>query len=42
MTAKAIKVVASWDLGVRIVGLWVDEDWQVEIVGTNGNSDDSK
>lgn len=27
---KAIKRVESWGLGVRVVGLWVNEQWQVE------------
>ena len=26
---SGINMVDSWDLGVRIIGLWVDEDWAV-------------
>lgn len=29
---KAMKEVASWDLPVKIIGLWVGSDWQVEVV----------
>lgn len=32
MTRKAVEVVASWGLSVRVLGLWVDEDWQVEVI----------
>lgn len=28
----AIKVIDSWGFGVRITGLWVDEDWKVSEV----------
>jgi carbonic anhydrase len=27
--AAAIKKVEAWNLGVRVIGLWVDESWQV-------------
>ncbi len=27
---RAIRRVESWGLGVRVVGLWVNERWQVE------------
>ncbi|MEO0026524.1 MAG: carbonic anhydrase [candidate division WOR-3 bacterium] len=27
---RAIRRVESWGLGVRVVGLWVNEQWQVE------------
>jgi hypothetical protein len=27
-----IRIIASWDLPVRIVGLWVGRNWQVELV----------
>jgi hypothetical protein len=30
---KAVEVVASWGLPVRVVGLWVNEWWWVELVG---------
>jgi carbonic anhydrase len=26
---SAVKTVASWDFQVRIIGLWVDENWNV-------------
>jgi hypothetical protein len=32
MTRKAVEVVASWNLPVRILGLWVGEDWSVEVI----------
>jgi Putative carbonic anhydrase len=28
------KTVASWNLGVRIVGLWIDDRWEVQKVFT--------
>ncbi|MEO0009789.1 MAG: carbonic anhydrase [candidate division WOR-3 bacterium] len=27
---RAIRRVESWGLGVRVVGLWVNEQWQIE------------
>jgi hypothetical protein len=30
--AAAVQVVRGWDLGVRIVGLWVNDWWQMEVV----------
>ncbi|MCX7732408.1 MAG: hypothetical protein N2248_04520 [candidate division WOR-3 bacterium] len=27
---RAIRRVESWGLGVRVIGLWVNEQWQVE------------
>lgn len=32
MIKEAVAVVQSWNLGVRIVGLWVNDWWQVEVV----------
>ncbi len=29
---KAVGVVRSWDSDVSVLGLWVDEDWSVEVV----------
>jgi len=29
---KCVEVVASWGLGVRILGLWVNEQWGVEVI----------
>jgi hypothetical protein len=29
---RAVEVVASWKLPVRIVGLWVNEQWRAEVV----------
>ena len=37
MTMKAVEIVASWNCGAKIIGLWVDKNWQVEVVGTHGN-----
>ncbi len=30
--AAAVKTVRGWELGVEVIGLWVDEDWQVRRV----------
>ena len=30
--AEAVKRVKSWGLNIRVVGLWVDEDWKVHKV----------
>jgi len=32
MTRQAVQNVIAWKLPVRVVGLWVDENWQVEVV----------
>ncbi|OEG00147.1 hypothetical protein BHF71_05965 [Vulcanibacillus modesticaldus] len=29
---EAIKVIQSWDLDVNVIGLWINQDWQVEEV----------
>jgi len=26
----AVQLIHSWNLGVRVIGLWVNENWQVE------------
>lgn len=26
----AVKLISSWNPAVRVIGLWVDENWQVE------------
>jgi hypothetical protein len=31
-TRAAAQAVAAWNLGVRVIGLWVNEHWQVEVV----------
>ncbi len=28
----AIKIIKSWEFGVQVIGLWVNENWQVERV----------
>ena len=28
----AIKVIKSWDFGVQVVGLWINQNWEVEEV----------
>jgi hypothetical protein len=33
----AITVVAGWGFPVRVVGLWVNEQWQIEVVGYGGS-----
>jgi hypothetical protein len=30
MTKRAVDVVASWGFPVRIIGLWVGENWEIE------------
>lgn len=32
MTKEAVEVVAGWDLPVRVFGLWIGEDWKVEVI----------
>ena len=32
MTRKAVEVVSSWNLPVKVLGLWVGEDWSVEVI----------
>ncbi len=35
---ECVKIIASWALPVRILGLWIGEDWQVEVVSdSQGN-----
>jgi hypothetical protein len=34
---NAIEVIARWGLPVRVVGLWVNEHWQIEVVGYGGS-----
>ncbi|MFB5600110.1 MAG: carbonic anhydrase [Nitrosopumilus sp.] len=29
---KAIEVISSWNLGVKVVGIWVDDTWKVNPV----------
>jgi hypothetical protein len=29
---QAVATVKSWDLPVKVIGLWVNSDWQVEVV----------
>ncbi len=26
---KSVDVISSWDLGVKIIGVWIGEDWKV-------------
>ena len=32
----AVTVVASWGLPVRVAGLWVNDQWQIEVAGYGG------
>ena len=32
----AVAVIASWGLPVRVAGLWVNDQWQIEVVGYGG------
>ena len=29
---KGIEVISSWDLGVKVVGVWVDDTWKINLV----------
>lgn len=29
---KGVEVISSWNLGITVVGVWVDENWQVNLV----------
>ncbi len=29
---KASKIIKSWNLPVKVIGLWVNENWEVELV----------
>jgi hypothetical protein len=29
---KGLEVIRSWDLPVRILGLWIGEEWKVEVI----------
>ena len=29
---KGIEVISSWDLGVKVVGVWVDDTWKINTV----------
>ncbi len=33
---RAVERVAGWDLGVSVLGLWVDEGWEVQQLGAGG------
>jgi len=34
---KAMDTVKSWNLGVRVLGLWVDDKWEVEPLAGSGD-----
>ena len=29
---KGIEVISSWNLGVKVVGVWVDDTWKINTV----------
>lgn len=29
---KGIEVISSWNLGVKVVGVWVDDNWKINTV----------
>ncbi len=29
---KGVEIIVSWKLGVPVLGLWVDQNWEVELV----------
>ncbi|MDX9856207.1 MAG: hypothetical protein RBT76_00280 [candidate division Zixibacteria bacterium] len=32
MIRKSVETILSWKLGIRVVGLWINESWQPEVV----------
>lgn len=32
MIRQSVDTIRSWNLGVRVVGLWINESWQPEVV----------
>lgn len=34
---KGIEVIRSWNLPVRILGIWIGDDWKVEIIYDSDN-----
>lgn len=32
MTKEAVSVIKSWNLPVTVIGAWVNESWQVEVI----------
>ena len=28
----AVEVISEWNMGIKVIGLWVDENWQVSAV----------
>jgi hypothetical protein len=33
---QAIGVLQEWQLGVKVIALWVNQQWQIEVVKTRG------
>ncbi len=33
---KCVEIIQSWGLSVRILGLWVGETWEVEVISDSG------
>jgi hypothetical protein len=33
---QGLRVLQSWNLGVKLIGIWVNSEWQVEVVRTRG------
>jgi len=29
---KGVEVISSWDLNVKVVGIWVDDSWNVKVL----------
>lgn len=29
---KAVQVIRSWNLPVKVIGIWVNENWEIEVV----------
>ena len=33
---KAVSVIRSWKIPVKVIGAWINEDWELEIVENHG------
>lgn len=36
MIQQSAQVIAGWNLPVRVIGLWVNQSWQIEVVCDSG------
>src|SRR5262245_3075414 len=33
---RGLRVLQNWELGVKLIALWVNADWQIDVVRTRG------